>query len=66
MNHIDHIEIMNLFQRISKLTRVGNDYAKTPKSPEGDFKAAPLGEVWRGEIKMTFNMNVENLSDSYY
>jgi hypothetical protein len=59
MNQIDHIEIMNSFQRISKLTRVGNDYAKTPKSLEGDFKAAPLGEVWRGEIKMTLNWKSE-------
>ena len=51
MNHIEHIEIMSFFRRIFKLSLVGNDYAKTPKSPEGDFKAAPLGEVWRGKTK---------------
>ena len=28
------------------------DTAKTPKSPEGDLKAAPSGEVWRGEMKV--------------
>jgi hypothetical protein len=28
------------------------DTVKTPKSPEGDFKAAPSGEVWRGKLKV--------------
>ena len=33
---------------------LSNDSAETPKSPEGDFKAAlALGEkVWRGEMKV--------------
>jgi len=29
------------------------DTVKTPKSPEGDFKATPSGEVWRGEMKVS-------------
>jgi hypothetical protein len=36
------------FQNAYNLVTASN---KTPKSPEGDFKAAPLGEVWRGKSK---------------
>ena len=38
------------------------DTVKTPKSPEGDLKAAPLGEVWRGKIKL----NLQFESSSYW
>jgi len=39
------------FQFFYCLHFVSNGIVKTPKSPEGDFKAAPLGEVWRGKTK---------------
>jgi hypothetical protein len=39
------------FENFKYLHFLISGIAETPKSPKGDFKAAPLGEVWRGKAK---------------